>query len=237
MFLYLQDKGTVARCHFAIVDYTFSDVNSETVPLAPREAMQFGRALQRIIQTIVQANPRCGPVHMSKIDIADAFYRVWVQTADVPKLGVALPVAPGNPPLVAFPLGLPMGWVESPPYFTALTETICDLANAKLADKKNAPPAHRLEQVASTPPAETPHPPVPCTITPSPSLGLASPRPPVGEVDIYVDDFLLLAQTKHQQNRVLRATPHSIDDVFWPVEPQDPKHRKEPVSVKKNVKR
>ena len=68
-----------------IVDFTFSGVNQDTVPLAPREAMQFGRALQRVCRKIVRANPRYGPVHMTKIDIADGFYRVWVQHAVIPK--------------------------------------------------------------------------------------------------------------------------------------------------------
>ncbi len=96
-----------------IVDYSFSGVNLDTVPLAPKESMQFGLALQRVISAIVHADPRYGPVYLSKIDIADGFYRMWLQTWDIPKLGVVLPTAPGEDTLVAFPLTLPMGWVES----------------------------------------------------------------------------------------------------------------------------
>ena len=114
------------------MDYSFSAVNAETVPLAPSEAMQFGRALQRVMTRVVQAERRYGHVYLAKIDIADGFYRVWLQIADIPKLGVVLPTSPGQPALIAFPLTLPMGWVESPPYFTALTETACDLANQSL---------------------------------------------------------------------------------------------------------
>ena len=97
-----------------IVDYTFSNVNEDTVPLAPKESMQFGRALQRIMAKIVRADPRYGPVRLAKIDIADGFYRVWLQIADKPKLEVVLPSTAGQPRLVAFPLALPMGWIESP---------------------------------------------------------------------------------------------------------------------------
>ena len=61
-----------------IVDYSFSGVNDDTVILAPRESMQFGRALQRVIARVVHADPRYGPVYLSKIDIADGFYRVWL---------------------------------------------------------------------------------------------------------------------------------------------------------------
>ena len=64
---------------------------------------------------------------------------------------------PSEEQLIAFPLVLPMGYVESPPYFCAITETVCDLAN-------NLPtfvelPSHPLEVYADTlpgPEAETP---------------------------------------------------------------------------------
>ena len=133
-----------------IVDYTFSKVNGETVSLAPRKAMQFGRALQRVVQTIVRSNCRFGPVYLGRIDIADGFYRVWILIRDVPKMAVALPVAPHAGPLVAFPLALPMGLVESPPLFTALTETVCDLASAKLRESSHSSAPHRLAQAAAT---------------------------------------------------------------------------------------
>jgi hypothetical protein len=37
------------------------------------EAMQFGRALERLLFRIRQANPRYGPVYMAKVDLADGF--------------------------------------------------------------------------------------------------------------------------------------------------------------------
>jgi hypothetical protein len=114
--------------------------------------MQFGRSLQRLLTKIVHANPRYGPPKLAKIDIADGFYRVWLHWSDIPKLGVVLPCH-GSTPLIAFPLALPMGWVESPPYFTMLTETACDLANQAMSQYGQLP-EHRLEASASTPPAE-----------------------------------------------------------------------------------
>ena len=112
-----------------ISDYTFNDTNAETVPLAPIDAMQFGRALERTLHKIYHANPRFGPVFMGKVDIADGFYRLWLEALSLPALGVVFPHLPGEEPLVAFPLALPMGWVESPPYFCAFTETAADIAN------------------------------------------------------------------------------------------------------------
>jgi hypothetical protein len=57
-----------------ICDYSFFFVNFDTIPLAPAESMQFGRALWRILQQVSDADPRLGPVHLSNIDIADGFY-------------------------------------------------------------------------------------------------------------------------------------------------------------------
>ena len=220
-----------------IVDYSFSGVNDDTIPLAPRESMQFGRALQRLLQTIVQADPKYGPVYLSKIDIADGFYRVWLQASDIPKLGVALPSTPGQPPLVAFPLALPMGWVESPPYFTTLTETACDLTNNQLRarDKRPRLTVHRLEAVSATPPPD----PVAVQGKGEATRDLRpriQGRPPVAAVDVYVDDFLLMAQTANQCTTVMRHTLHSIDAVFRPLQSHDPTHRKEPASIKKMLK-
>lgn len=131
-----------------IVDYSYYTINNDTVPLAPSESMQFGRALDRILYKIRHANRRFGPVHMIKVDIADGFYRMWVSASCVPTLGVIFPHLPGEEPLVAFPLVLPMGWVSSPPYFCALTETVADIANQKLWDRTWHPNTHKLSCVA-----------------------------------------------------------------------------------------
>jgi hypothetical protein len=136
-----------------IVDYTYHSLNAETVPLAPSEAMQFGRALPRVLQHIVNANPQHGPVHMCKVDIADGFYRLHLAPGDIPALGVAFPPAPDGTPLVAFPLTCPMGWVASPPWFCAATETGADLANSLLA-ADYVPPPHRLDVSGDTAPVE-----------------------------------------------------------------------------------
>jgi hypothetical protein len=115
-----------------ISDYSFYGVNAETAALAPFESMQFGRTLHRLLQQISMANPRFDPVYMSKLDIADGFYRIPLRVEDIPKLGVVFPKCPGEVQLVAFPLTLHMGWVYSPPFFTAATETVADLANASI---------------------------------------------------------------------------------------------------------
>ena len=95
-----------------IVDLSFYFTNQECLPVAPSNSMQFGRTLQRILQRILLSDPSFGPVYLSKIDIADGFYRIQLSARDVPKLAVLLPTGPGEEPMVAFPMVLPMEWVN-----------------------------------------------------------------------------------------------------------------------------
>ena len=57
-----------------ICDYSWWGVNADTLPLAAKESMQFGHALDRILREILLADPIHGPVHLIKIDISDGFY-------------------------------------------------------------------------------------------------------------------------------------------------------------------
>jgi hypothetical protein len=66
----------------------------------------------------------------------------------IPKLVVALPVYKGEEPMVALPLMLPMGWMDSVPYFCSPTGTVADKANSKLTNVHQLP--HPLEQLANT---------------------------------------------------------------------------------------
>jgi hypothetical protein len=126
--------------------------------------MQFGKTLNRVLTKIVEADPRHGPVNLIKIDVADGFYRIHLSPHQIPALGVAIPPGPDGKALVAFPLVLPMGWVESPPLFCAATKTIADLANASIQQGHQTQP-HRLRNLANTTPAD------------SPSVPIATPKP------------------------------------------------------------
>lgn len=59
------------------------------------------------------------------------------------------------------------------------------------------------------------------------------PSTPLAVADVYVDDFLLAAQTKHHQQRLLRLALQAIDNVMHPLSACNPSHRNEPKSVKK----
>ena len=168
-----------------INDLTFYQVNEDTVKFAPSGSMQFGKALERLLHKIRHANPEHGPVYMNKIDIADGFYRMWLRPDSSPALACAMPRYEGEPPLVAIPIALPMGWVESPPSFCAMTETIADLANARM--RRGYAPVHRLEHhtelsTLSPSPEVTPTPSPSPEVTPtsSPSLEASTPSSSLG---------------------------------------------------------
>jgi hypothetical protein len=46
------------RCPRLVVDYILLGVNEDMLLLAPKEAMQSGRMLQRVMSTTVRADPR-----------------------------------------------------------------------------------------------------------------------------------------------------------------------------------
>ena len=110
-------------------NYNWSQVNNNSLPRVPLEAIQYGHALNQILCEVILADPSLSPVQLLKIDISDGFYQANLNIDNIPKLGVASPTKPGEPHLVAFPSVLPMGWKNSPPIFSAATETIADLAN------------------------------------------------------------------------------------------------------------
>jgi hypothetical protein len=223
-----------------IVDYTFYDVNADTCRLAPEEAMRFGRAFQRLLEDIVNADPRFGPVYLCKVDISDGFYRVWLRAEDIPKLGVTYPSERPGEHLVAFPLVLPMGWVSSPPYFCAHTETVADVANERIMQGAKPPP-HRLDRIADTvmQSESTPGPLAMSQATPvPPPVTTVQPgRRPLGRFEVYIDDFCGVAQGgAKRRRRIRRILFDTLDRVFRPLEPDDHPQRSEPASVKKLLK-
>lgn len=220
-----------------ISDYSYFGINDETLRLAPAEAMQFGKTLIRLLTTIHHANDRFGPVYMSKVDLSDGFYRLWLRAEDAAHLAVLFPTREGEPPLVGIPLTNPMGWCDSPPNFCACTETVADLANQALADpvelNRARCEAHRLDEVSETPPE--PDESVVLAKAAVPDVPATSPRKkPVREWDIYVDDFIGLSQDNRWGRRtVKRILFRALDKVFRPLDKSDTPYRQEPASIKK----
>ena len=210
-----------------INDYTFSGVNPATVKMAPPEAMQWGRTINRVLWYIYTADQRQGPVLLSKTDLSDGFYQIPLTPSGALKLAVPFPSLPGEPPLVAIPTRLPMGWTESPPAFSAATETVADLINYDIAASIDMPPPHHLESKASTY-----FPPTPTAPDPFPLKEAGPMRPKLAYVDVYVDDFVKLVQGWYNATRVRRHTFHNIDKMFRPNDALDV-NRKQPISESK----
>jgi hypothetical protein len=118
--------------------------------------------------------PPSGPVYLSKIDIADGFYRIWVRASYVPKLGVLFPSADGDEYLVGFPLALPMGCTEPPQIFTAATEMVADIANT-VVSLGSTFGLHRLDSTSEIRSAPPSFPPGPDTSPPLPSRSGSHP--------------------------------------------------------------
>ena len=151
--------------------------------------MQWGRKLQRILWYIYYADRRHVPVIFSKTDLSDGFYQLHLSPSGALQLAMPFPSNHGESPLVAVLTRLPIDWTESPPAFSAATETIADITNQLLEESLSMPKSHLLETLSSTP--------VP--IVPSqPDLFRfkeAGPiRPPLTYMDVSLDDFIKVVQ-------------------------------------------
>ena len=72
-------------------DYSFFLTNADTLRIACLSAMQYSRALDRLIRKIVYADPALGYVYLLKADVSDGFYRIGLRPTDAPKLGLVFP--------------------------------------------------------------------------------------------------------------------------------------------------
>ena len=172
-----------------INNYTFSQVNPATHKLASDVAMQWGRTLQQVLWFIFNADRQHGPILLSKTDLSDGFYQIPLTSTGALKL--AVPSESSNQePLMAIPTRLPMGWTQSPPAFSSTTETIADLANAFLEADCFIPQPHPLEAAASTPVGlDNPN-----AVDAYPIQESGPIRPALAYVDVYIDDFVKLAE-------------------------------------------
>jgi hypothetical protein len=169
-----------------IMDYTFNEVNPNTLPITPYPSMPFGVTLPRLLQCLVNSNPSFGPPLLMKVDLADGYYRIPLAPEAALELAVVLPPDNTSTNLIGIPLSLPMGWKNSPPFF-CFTETVADIANANL----NIPmPPHALEQCAQVAPILDIHHYAISAVLPPPDT---CRQTPLQYVNVYIDDFIAAA--------------------------------------------
>ena len=219
-----------SRKYRAILDLSFrlrlkngeflTSVNDSTTLSAPAGAIdQLGHSLNRIIHAFAEADPD-DKIFMAKFDIKDGFWRLMCEEGEEWNFAYVLPQKEGEPVKLVVPLSLQMGWVESPTYFCAASETARD-TGAKYAETPiGSLPSHKFEKYAMDSKAVQ-------------ALPESAPEETRLRyfLDVYVDDFinLAIAASQEQIRHLGRATMHGTHDVF----PADDKDEEDPISFKK----
>ena len=238
-----------------LCDHSWYPVNDTTDPHAPPEAMQFGGALHRVLRNVRHADPKYGPVYIAKHDIKDGFYRMFLRADQCPRLAIILPKYDDEPQLVAIPMSSTMGWTQSPPTFSTMSETLADETNLSFQANPRSLGPHRLDsaaaerddfskdplprgledQAATTRllalhPTVTPDAPEDVTFCPPSNKHF---KRPIGETDVFVDDFIQVGQGGQKRMNALRNhLLHMIDRVLAEPATDEP-HRNEAISLKK----
>jgi hypothetical protein len=184
-------------------------VNEATNPtVAPKQAMaELGNVLPRLIYAVANAPDGRGPILFSKLDIKDGYWQMVVPEEDEWHFAYVLPPAnPDDDIYLVIPSSLQMGWTDSPAFFCAAFKTAHDVTEDLAAAPLGSLPAHPLEGMLLHP-AEWPD----ATIEQEAAKFLHL-------VEVYVDDFIQLAQTTDPQQleHLARAVIHGIHSVFPP---------------------
>ena len=199
-------------------------VNEASEKTGPSGAVdQLGHSLQRIIHAFATA-PEDAKVFSAKWDVKDGFWRVNAREGEEWNFCYVLPRTEGQPIQVVVPTSLQMGWIESPTYFCAASETARDVSVDYIETPVGSLPPHKFEDhTKSAPEFEA---------LPSRSSGASNDLRYM--VEVYVDDFIGLAipTTREQLDHVSRGIMHGIHDVF----PPDENAENDAISYKKVLK-
>ncbi len=186
-----------------------ASVNDTTEKTATMGAIdQIGKCLSRIIHTFAEADDTA-KIFMAKWDIKDGFWQMDCTTGEEWNFAYVLPQEDGKPVTLVVPTSLQMGWVESPPYFCAATETSRDVTTEYIKTKISLLPSHKFEHYAVDSPNYTD---LPETAIESKGFRYM--------VEVYVNDFmsLVIPVSWEQLRHVANAIMHGIHDVFPPDE-------------------
>ena len=158
---------------------TRAPVNETTEKTAPQAAIdQLGHSLQRIIHAFAHA-PDDAKIFMAKWDIKDGFWRLNCQAGEEWNFAYVLPQEHDKPTTLVIPTSLQMGWIESPPYFCAASETARDIAEQYSNTQIGSLPPHKAEEY----------------VTGSSSYAMLpehSTKPCAYKLEVFVDDFMSL---------------------------------------------
>ena len=74
-----------------LYDYSYSNVNVETLPISALYVMKYGRALDRLIREVIIEDPALGPVYVMEAGIINRFYHIGLRPTGAPDLGLFPP--------------------------------------------------------------------------------------------------------------------------------------------------
>jgi hypothetical protein len=203
---------------------TLSSVNDSTQKTAPQGSIdQMGHTLSRIIHAFASTDPSA-KILMAKFDIKDGFWRLDCQDGEEYNFAYLLPHTPITPEkdwLIVVPTSLQMGWIESPGFFCAATETSRDIIDVYANTPLGALPEQKLESYA----LQSLH-----------NLDLPNTSTKLFQymTEVYMDDFvsLLVGYLTEHVKHIAHATMMGIYDMF----PPDPIPDNNPISLKKLLK-
>ena len=155
---------------------------------------------------------------MAKWDIKDGFWRLDNGEGAEYNFAYVLPQPPGSPTLLVVPTSLQMGWVESPPFFCAASETARDIAGNYCETGIGTLPDHKFLQYAIGNKAYE--------ALPESNDGMLRYL-----LEVYVDDYvsLVIPASREHLRHVSNGTMMAIHDVF----PPDEIDENDPISEKK----
>lgn len=140
---------------------------------------------------------------------------------------------------MAILLTLPMGWVHSPLFFTAVTKTAVDFINQALRHPRDLGDClHYLEMLALNPAGEDHKGSKEAQMPDSRAITIHQPALTrlVAFSNVYIDDFISLCQGHPEcYQATTRIFLHTLNCIFGPLDTGDP-NRREPVSTKKLLK-
>ena len=179
-------------------------VNDTTVKSAPKGAIdQLGECLMRIIHAFAEADDDA-KIFMAKWDIKDGFWRMDCREGEEWNFSYVLPQPEGEPVMLVVPTSLQMGWVESPPYFCAASETARDIATEYTDMPVGSLPNHKFAKYVvggkSYAALRQDH----------------NGQPFRTMLEVYVDDFmsLVIPVSKSQLKHTADAVMMGIHDIF-----------------------
>lgn len=198
-------------------------VNETTVKTAPQASIdQLGQSLTRIIHAFAETTAN-DKVFMAKWDVKDGFWRLMCQEGEEYNFAYVLPQRKGMPVKLVIPTSLQMGWIESPAYFCAASETSRDVAEKYCQAKMGSLPPHKFAKYMK---GSDEYLSLPTSTDMDEFMRYM--------LEVFVDDFmsLVIAISRRQLDHVGTGTMMGIHDVF----PESAVDEDDPISEKKMKK-